>query len=50
MTTDLTQPVLIATLPATGGPPCPLLIDGYALAVAVHNEAAGVTDGVVTGI
>jgi len=28
MTTDLAQPVLIATLPATGGPPCPLLIDG----------------------
>jgi hypothetical protein len=25
MTTDLTRPVLIATLPATGGPPCPLL-------------------------
>jgi hypothetical protein len=28
MTTDLTQPVFIATLPAAGGPPCPLLIDG----------------------
>ena len=28
MTTDLTQPVIIATLPAPGGPPCPLLIDG----------------------
>lgn len=28
MTTDLAQPVLIATVPAVGGAPCPLLIDG----------------------
>jgi hypothetical protein len=28
MTTDLAQPVIIATVPVSGGPPCPLLIDG----------------------
>jgi len=28
LATDLAQPVLIATLPAASGPPCPLQIDG----------------------
>ena len=28
MTTDLAQPVIIATVPVPGGPPAPLLIDG----------------------
>jgi hypothetical protein len=36
MTTDLAQPVIIATVPVSGGPPCPLLIDGYARPVTVH--------------
>jgi len=40
MTTDLAQPVLIATLPAASGPPCPLLIDGYALPVIVQVKVA----------
>jgi hypothetical protein len=30
MITDLTQPVIIATLPGTGDGPLALLIDGYA--------------------
>jgi hypothetical protein len=36
MTTDLTQPVIIATLPVSDGMPCLLLIDGYARLVTVH--------------
>jgi hypothetical protein len=28
MTTDLTKPLIIATVPVLGGPPSPLLIDG----------------------
>ena len=28
MTTDLTQPVIIATMPGSAAAPCPLLIDG----------------------
>ena len=36
MTTDLTEPVIIATVPVSGGPPCLLLIDGYAQPVTVH--------------
>ena len=28
MTTDMTQPVIIATVPVPGGPPAALLIDG----------------------
>ena len=30
LTTDLTKPVIIATVPVPGGPPAALLIDGYA--------------------
>jgi hypothetical protein len=38
MTTDLAMPVIIATVPVPGDcPPAPLLIDGYALPVTVHN-------------
>jgi hypothetical protein len=36
MTTDLTQPLIIATVPVLGGPPAALLIDGYALPVTVR--------------
>jgi hypothetical protein len=36
MTTDLTQPLIIATLPGTGGGPLALLIDGYARPVTVR--------------
>jgi hypothetical protein len=39
MTTDLAEPVIIATVPVSGGPPCPLLIDGYASPVTVRSEA-----------
>ena len=28
MSTDLTEPVIVATVPVSGGPPCLLLIDG----------------------
>ena len=37
MTTDLTEPVIVATIPVPGGPPALLLIDGYALPVTVRN-------------
>jgi len=36
LTTDLTKPVIIATVPVPGGPPAALLIDGYARPVTVH--------------
>jgi hypothetical protein len=37
MTTDLDEPVSIASITADGsGPPVPLLIDGYALPVTVR--------------
>ena len=39
MTADLTQPVIIATLPVTGDEPAPLLIDGSAPPVTVRSEA-----------
>ena len=39
MTTDLTDPVIVATLPASAGPALPLLIDGYAPPVTVRSEA-----------
>jgi hypothetical protein len=43
MTTDLAKPVIIATVPVPdGGPPAPLLIDGYARPVTVRSEAAAV--------
>jgi hypothetical protein len=42
MTTDLSEPVIIATVPVPAGPPAPLLIDGYALPVTVRIEVAAV--------
>jgi hypothetical protein len=42
MTTDLSEPVIIATVPVPdGGPPVRLLIDGYALPVTVRSKVAG---------
>jgi hypothetical protein len=39
LTTDLDDPVIIASITAAGsGPPAPLLIDGYALPVVVQVE------------
>ena len=40
MTTDLAQPVLVATLPAASGPPCPLLIDGTHRTFKAHATGA----------
>jgi hypothetical protein len=46
MTTDLDQPVIIATLTSPDGEPAgPLLIDGYALPVTAHSEGVTVADG-----
>jgi hypothetical protein len=42
MTTDLTQPVIIATLPGTGGGPLALLIDGTHRLYKAH--ATGVAE------
>jgi hypothetical protein len=43
MTTDLDDPVIIATVTTAGGKPAgPLLIDGYALPVTVRSERASV--------
>jgi hypothetical protein len=43
MTSDLSEPVITATVPVPdGGRPVPLLIDGYALLVTVRTEAAAV--------
>jgi hypothetical protein len=41
MTTDLTQPVIIATLPVTGDEPAPLLIDGTHRLYKAHATGAG---------
>jgi hypothetical protein len=40
MTTDLTQPVIIATLPVTGDEPAPLLIDGTHRLYKAHATGA----------
>ena len=49
MTTDLTDPVIVATLPASAGPALPLLIDGTHRLYKAHAEgAAGLPAYVLT--
>jgi hypothetical protein len=42
MSTDLAEPVLVATFAIEGQPDTPLLIDGYARPVTVRSQAAAV--------
>jgi hypothetical protein len=36
----MAQPVIIATVPVSGGPPCPLLIDGTHRLYKAHTTGA----------